>query len=90
MLAHQHELNWLVVAIDIAAFRASGDYTASSEELLQKVKDVSPAAGFDEVLLPGEPEARRVAERREAGVPIPDGVWAEIVEAAAKLGVDVG
>ena len=90
MLAHQHEYNWLVVAIDIAAFRAAGDYAASAEELLQKVKDVPPATGFDEVLLPGEPEARHAAGRRKAGVPIPDGVWAEIVEVAAKLGIDVG
>ena len=90
MLAHQHELNWLVVAIDIAAFRAADDYATSAEELLQKVKDVPPATGFDEVLLPGEPEARRAAERCKAGVPIPDAVWQEIIEAAAKVGVAVG
>lgn len=89
MLAHQHEFNWLVTAIDIGAFRDAGDYTASAEELLRKVKDVPPAPGFDEVLLPGEPEARSRAKRVEAGVPIPDGVWNEIVEAAAKVGVDV-
>ena len=56
---------------------------------MQKVKDVPPAAGFDEVLLPGEPAARRAAERAASGVPIPDGVWTEIKEAAAKVGVEV-
>ena len=89
MMPHKHQYNWLVTVVDIGAFRAAGDYTASAEELLQKVKDVPPASGFDEVLLPGEPEARSAAERRKAGVPIPDGVWAEIIEAAAKLGVEI-
>ncbi len=89
MLDGNGDFGWLVTVVDIAAFRAADDYAASAEELLQKVKDVPPAPGFDEVLLPGEPEARRAAERAETGVPIPDGVWAEIVEAAAKVGVAV-
>ena len=89
MLAHRHDCNWLVTVVDIGAFRAADDYAASAEELLQKVKDVPPAAGFDEVLLPGEPEARRAVERAASGVPIPDGVWTEIKEAAAKVGVEV-
>ena len=89
MLAHRHEYNWLVTVVDIGVFRAAADYAASAEELLQKVKDVPPAAGFDEVLLPGEPEARRAAARAASGVPIPDGVWTEIKEAAATVGVAV-
>lgn len=90
MMPHKHQYNWLVTVVDIGAFRADGDYAASADELLRKVKDVPPAAGFDEVLLPGEPEARSAVERRANGIPIPDGVWVEITEAAAKLGVDVG
>ena len=30
-------------------------------------------------------QARRAAERRAAGVPLPDGVWRDIIGAAAKL-----
>ncbi len=89
MLAHPREVNWLVMVVDIGVFRAAADYAASAEELLQKVKDVHPAAGFEEVLLPGEPEARRAAERAASGVPVPDGVWTQIKEAAAKVGVEV-
>ena len=46
-----------------------------------------PAAGFQEVLVPGEPE-RRERERREAeGVPVPEATWEAIQKTAADLGV---
>jgi hydroxycarboxylate dehydrogenase B len=51
------------------------------------VKASPPAPGFDEVLLPGEPE-RRARERRGAeGVPIDDKSLADILAAVASLGV---
>ena len=89
MLVRPHECNWLDTVVDIGAFRAADDYAASAEELLQEVKDMPPAAGFDEVLLPGEPEARRAVERAASGVPIRESVWIEIKKAAAKVGIEV-
>ena len=86
MMPHKHQFNWLVTVVDITAFRPRGDYEASADALLQKVKDVPPAAGVDGVLLPGEPEALSATERA-AGIPVPDPVWEELGEAAAKLGV---
>jgi hydroxycarboxylate dehydrogenase B len=51
------------------------------------VKASPPAPGFDEVLLPGEPE-RRARERRLAGgVPIDDKSLADILAAARSLGL---
>lgn len=48
----------------------------------------SPAApGFDEVLLPGEPEARARERRLREGVPIDDKSLADILAAARSLGV---
>jgi uncharacterized oxidoreductase len=48
---------------------------------------VPPAAGFNEVLLPGDREAHTRATRQRDGVPIPDDVWQSIVELAASLGL---
>jgi hydroxycarboxylate dehydrogenase B len=50
-------------------------------------KASNPAAGVDEVLIPGEPEARMRAERTRNGVPLPDDTWAAIVNTAREVGV---
>ena len=50
-------------------------------------KDTRPVAGTDEVLIPGEPEARKRAERSQNGVPLPDDTWAAIVSTAREVGV---
>lgn len=46
-----------------------------------------PAAGHDEVLVPGEPEARLRAERMANGVPLPDDTWAAITATARDVGI---
>jgi uncharacterized oxidoreductase len=50
-------------------------------------KNTRPAAGTDEVLIPGEPEAAKRAERTRNGVPLPDDTWAAIVNTARDVGV---
>ncbi len=45
------------------------------------------APGFDEVLLPGEPELRNAKHRAQAGIEVDDTTWRDIREAAAKLGI---
>ena len=48
---------------------------------------VPPAAGFKEVLVPGDPEARTRPTRQRDGVPIPDYIWQSITELAASLDI---
>jgi LDH2 family malate/lactate/ureidoglycolate dehydrogenase len=87
LLAAPPEFNWLVQLVDLGLFRDAADYAATAETYLDMVKAVPPAAGFDEVLLPGEPEARAAAKRGAEGIPIPDPVWAQLRAAAADQGV---
>ncbi len=51
----------LFLVIDIAAFREPDEYAATSKSVFERIKAVKPAPGFDEVLLPGEPEQRMAA-----------------------------
>jgi LDH2 family malate/lactate/ureidoglycolate dehydrogenase len=88
LLGEPHELNWFIIAIDIAAFRPVGEFVRASEELLGEVKSVPPARGFDEVLIPGEPEARTARQRVAAGIPIPDETWQKMQDTARQVGVD--
>lgn len=62
-------------------------FAAEVRQYVDFVKGAAPAAGADEVLVPGEPERRRMAERKADGVPLPDDTWASILEAAEKVGL---
>jgi uncharacterized oxidoreductase len=48
---------------------------------------VPPAAGFTEVQIPGEPEARERERRGRNGIPIAAATWQAIASTAAGLGV---
>ncbi len=76
-----------VLAWSIEGFTALADYHRLVGELLEHIKRSEPAAGFSEVLLPGEIEARRLHERELHGVPVTDGVWSELTALAGTLGV---
>ena len=46
------------------------------------------AAGSEEILVPGEPEARLERERRAKGVTIDDETWRQVQASARQVGVD--
>ena len=55
--------------------------------LLAELKAVPPATGVDEVLVPGEPEARAMARRERDGIPVEPALWRKLQELAKALGV---
>lgn len=83
-----YESNFFILAIDIESFRPFSEFAIDAEKFLHQVKTTPPAEGFDEVLLPGEPESRNVKKRTVEGVPIPDEVWQKIQKAARLVGVN--
>ena len=87
LLGEAHECNWLVVVLDLWGIRPEKDYRQAAGELLDKVRNCPPAKGFDEVLLPGDPEHRIHAERLQTGIPVPESTWTRIRETAETLGV---
>lgn len=78
----------LFLVLDVAAFRPLADYLADGARLAATVKAVPPAHGFDEVLLPGEPEQRMQSERRSNGILVDDATWQLLTEDAAQLQVE--
>ena len=79
----RHTANLAIMAIDIAAFRPPGDFTADADTLAALIKSLPRQAGFDEIFLPGERSGRTEAARRTSGIPIPAKLWDEL-EAIAK------
>lgn len=83
----EHASCLFIVCVDPAAFRPAEDFLEFVEQTAARIKAVPPAEGFDEVLLPGEPEARSRIARTRDGIPLPDEIWAELVRTAEGLGI---
>src|SRR5207244_3502775 len=67
-----------LLAIDPAVFGAREEYLRVVEETLARIKAVPPAAGFAEVQIPGEPEARARERRSREGIPLAAATWQAI------------
>lgn len=72
--------------LDFSQFLARSDYDALVEKYVRHVKGARKMPGTTEILMPGEIEVRREAQRRTEGVPIPDETWRQLGETAARLG----
>lgn len=79
--------NFFLWAVDSGAFTPADDYRQRVDWMIDQVKAVPPAAGFAEVLVPGEPERREREQRSRNGVPVAEATWAAIGETAKQLGV---
>lgn len=79
----------LFIVLDPTMFAPRDAYEQAVDEVLDRIKAVPPAPGFDEVLTPGEPEQRARAQRRAEGVPIPEATWEALKRTGQALGVDV-
>ena len=78
-----------MLAIDAGLFRDRAAVEAEADQVCARIKDVPPAAGFSEVMVAGEPEVRTAERRRQEGIPVAEDTWAEIITAAASVGVTI-
>ncbi len=77
----------LATVIDLSKLGDPASIAEGVESTKAHIRSSRVAPGFDEVLLPGEPESRAAGERAKAGIPVDATTWKEIVEAAGKLGI---
>ena len=76
-------------AIDPEAFTTLDIYMEGVDELIDYLTSSKLAKGFDEILVPGEPEWRQMDKRREEGIFLDDEIYQRIIDTAKGLGVDV-
>jgi LDH2 family malate/lactate/ureidoglycolate dehydrogenase len=67
-------------------FQPSKSYLERTSELQTRIRAVPPASGFEQVNLPGDPEARTRAIRERDGIPIPDDLWETLTALASHPG----
>jgi len=78
-------LTVMVVRADL--FRPLTEYARRADFIQRRIRSVPPAPGFEEVLIPGDREARTRIERERHGIPIPDDLWRKLRELADSLRV---
>jgi LDH2 family malate/lactate/ureidoglycolate dehydrogenase len=86
-LAEDPFLNGVAIAVDLAAIGDLDKFTAEVDRLGDAITGLPRAAGVDRILLPGERGDAILAEREEAGIPVPAGTWKRLTTAAEGLGV---
>jgi uncharacterized oxidoreductase len=77
----------LATVIDLSRLGDAAAIVQNIEATKQHIRASRPAPGFDEVLLPGEPEHRAARQRSETGIEVDATTWHDIREAAGKLGM---
>jgi len=75
------------IAIRADLFEPLPVFKDRMRELLKRVKNLPKAHGVDEILSPGEPEARKAMINREQGVPLTPDVIESLKSCAQRLGV---
>jgi uncharacterized oxidoreductase len=76
------------VAFDVAKFRPLAQFKKDVKEFAEFVKTSPPAAGFNEVLYPGEIEYKTELKRRAEGIFVEDETWHQITELMRELKVE--
>ena len=79
--------NSVVAAIDISMFTDVESYKEHIDNLIDGIKALPKAAGFDEVFVPGEPEERTFDERSRNGIPLPEGTVRNLRSIAERFGI---
>ena len=80
-----HNQNSLVAAIDISFFIDVDEYRKLLDETIDELKALPKADGFEEILMPGEPEQRTYQDRSKNGIPLPPGAVEKLQETARRL-----
>ncbi len=75
------------VLTDLSRLGEPAEIKRAVEATAAHIKSARVAPGFEAIMLPGEPERRAARERAEAGIPIDETTWAQVREAAGKLGI---
>ncbi len=77
----------LFCAVHIGAFRPAEEARRVARDTVNRLRAIPPAAGFERVLTPGEPEARARRERAPVGIALPEETWQAIIAAAQSVGL---
>lgn len=81
--------NSFVASIDISKFMNIDKYKDHIDSLIDGIKALPKAEGFNEILVPGEPEERTYEERIHKGIPLPEGTIRNLQSVAKRFSIEL-
>jgi uncharacterized oxidoreductase len=85
----RHNDGCFIAVFDVNRFRPLDSLKADMGDFVDYLKATEPAAGFSEVLYPGEMELRRSRENRSRGIEVENATWEVLERIARESGVSV-
>ncbi len=82
-----HNDGCFMAVFNVSAFRPLEEFKQQVTDLAAYLKASERAAGFDEILYPGEIEHRNTQQRLREGIFVEDATWEKLVDLAAEYGV---
>jgi LDH2 family malate/lactate/ureidoglycolate dehydrogenase len=70
----------------IDAFRPADEFKQHMDNWITRFRSAKTVQGYDNVLIPGDPEREMEAMRMKEGIPIIDAVVADLKQVGEKLG----
>jgi uncharacterized oxidoreductase len=83
----RHNDGCFIAVFNVSAFRDLDTFKQEVTEFAHYLKATPPAAGFTEVLYPGEIEFNREQDRRKNGIPVEDATWKKLQDLAQGYGL---
>jgi LDH2 family malate/lactate/ureidoglycolate dehydrogenase len=68
-------------------FMPRAEYDRRMDDFVERTKALPKAQGFDEILIPGEPEEREATRRARSGIPLTETIRAQLGAIGERLGV---
>jgi ureidoglycolate dehydrogenase (NAD+) len=81
--------NSFLAILDIGFFTDPAEYRQNVDLLIRTEKGLPRLPGVEEILVPGEPEERVLAERLARGIPLPAGTVTKLKIAAERFGLEM-
>jgi LDH2 family malate/lactate/ureidoglycolate dehydrogenase len=76
-------------AMRIDAFRPAEEFKAHMDQWIQRFRSAQPIEGYEQVLIPGDPEREMEAERLERGIPLLHSVVEDLMFLGEKFKIEL-
>lgn len=82
-------LGHVFMAFDVASFAEPDVFRERIGQYVERVKSVQTREGFDEILVPGEPEYRSARRRNRDGIPLTGETWGALERLSERYSCDL-
>jgi len=79
----------LMIVINTDGFTSLQEFKERTDALFETIKGTPTAMGFEEVMVPGEPELRMEEKRLKEGIYVEEKTWQDIAKVAEELELDL-